>query len=117
MAEENNNNIPEQGNVLGKYHSQKMVEEIKQLMAAIEDGVNGRGPVVKSIPIKAEWEEAWNELSRISEEHKMLDRKQQIAKDYFWALVHKGLDDFRNMRFNEKTREIEIYEDDNKNKS
>lgn len=100
------------GNVLNQYHKQKLIEELKGFMRDVQDGLNDRGEPVKTIPMRPEWQAAWDELQKITAEHTLIDRKHRTQKDYFWALVHKGLEDFRSMRYNPKTKEIEIFEED-----
>lgn len=107
----NENERPEQGNVLEKYQKQKAIEGIKAFMEDLKESLFSKGKPVKSIPMKAAWQKAWDELEAARVAHEIADRKHSSLKDYFWALVHKDTDDMRGMKFNPKKGEIEIFDD------
>lgn len=99
------------GDVIDQYRKQKLIEGLKDFMRDVREGVGGRGEPVKTVPMRPEWADAWAELQRTSAAHGDIERRHSVARDYFWAIVHKGLDDFREMRIDPKTGEIEIFEE------
>lgn len=103
----------EGGDVLGAFHKQQIISEVKGFMHELQEGLNDRGKPAKTLPMRPEWVKEWKELQDISAQHDAIERKHRTQKEYFWAIVHKGLDDFRDMRYNEKTKEIEIYDSKN----
>lgn len=98
-----------EGGALEAFEHGRLEEEITGFVDKIENKLNGRGPIVKSLPLRPEWQKAWDEVQSLREQHDLLDRKHNVAKEFFWALVHKETDDFRDMRYNKKTKEIEIF--------
>lgn len=109
--DDENDEHEEQEPVLEKYHKQQVIGEIKtfvkQLKGEMEE--EAHGPLVKTIPLKAEWKVLWDEFMAMDKEHDLIHRKLQVAKDFFWSTVHKESGDYSGMTVDKKNNEIKIW--------
>lgn len=102
-----------EGGVEEAFNRNKIEEEIGGFVEKLESRLNGRGPVAKTIPMRPEWAAEMDKLKLLEAEHKTLDRKHNAQHDFLWGMIKRDLDDFRDMRYNPKTNEVEIHDDKN----
>lgn len=111
--------IGEEENVLAKYHRQKFLEDLKKNIKDMLPGADiefvGLGepgrPIAKSFPMRPEWQKTFDDLEATRIKHEQIEKKHRWEKEFFWALVHKDTEDARSMRYNPKTKEIEVFEE------
>lgn len=67
--------------------------------------------VVKTVPVKKEWQEALDKLKETAKESEIAEAKRLRAKNLFWGMVEEDLDDYSNMKLNEDKTEVLILKD------
>lgn len=102
--------------VLDKYHSQKMGDEIKNLIEGLRKQLEGdsHGEAVKSVPAKPEWIARQDEMQKMADEVRLLSKKIDSKSNMFWATVQEELNEYRDMHYNDDTNEIDIFDDKKK---
>lgn len=81
----------------------------RKFLELIRDDEDGK--VIKTIPMKKEWQEKWDKLEAATEELKQADKKKDSLKRIFWGTVEEDTGIYAQMRLNSKTNEIEVLED------
>ncbi len=70
---------------------------------------NSDEKVVKSIPATQEQIDGLNTLHKLSDEADLAKSKHRAFHQKFWASLEIELSEYRHMRYNEKTKEFEVF--------
>lgn len=68
--------------------------------------------VIKKVPVTKKQKDGHDELMRLGKAAAVATQKLESKTRLYWSTVEEDLDDYRNMRYNADTDEIEIFADE-----
>lgn len=98
-----------------EYGARKQVEKLGHMFdmfkEEMDDPFRGR-TIEKTVPLKPEWKQSFDELTDMAIQIAELTKKMNSKRKLLWGTINDQLNDYRDMHYDEKNGEIQIFKDE-----